>query len=451
MDKLYNTKTHINTSKIIGSCLVCFMLLGLAAYGVYFNNKAVKSEQVIQTQYKRTLTDMTDYVAQAENYLLKAMAAGTPGTVSVMLEHAAKCSAQAESCLAALPVDQHVTEKISNYLVQLGDISECWSHRATDGGRLTDDEYETLCALYGYAQDLSGVIYSLGSNLDGNAYAWNKIDKNVLKRVSEPFTDYPKLSYNGKFSSNTVNAAPKGLTGYDLQREACRGKAIRYFSKICSCPAEDVGVEYCGENENAGIETYCFKLSCPEGMTADVDVTKKGGLLYSLMISRKVGSANLSPEQGIEAGKSFLKSIGITNMKENSYSADEDSVTVTYSYEKNNVTYYPDTVKVKIALDNGMPIAYEGHLYLSSHYESKNRISKPSISEKDAREMLSSHLKVDSVREVVVPYNYGGEYHAYEFKGTVSGHPVLVYVDADNGTESDIMLIYEDDSSLMSV
>ena len=136
---------------------------------MYFNNKAVKSEQVIQTQYKRTLTDMTDYVAQAENYLLKAMAAGTPGTVSVMLEHAAKCSAQAESCLAALPVDQHVTEKISNYLVQLGDISECWSHRATDGGRLTDDEYETLCALYGYAQDLSGVIYSLGSNLDGNA------------------------------------------------------------------------------------------------------------------------------------------------------------------------------------------------------------------------------------------------------------------------------------------
>ena len=438
-------------NKILKSFLVCFMLVGLAAYGIYFNIKANKNDQIMQQQYQRTFTDMSDYVNQAENYLLKAMAAGTPATVSVMLERAAMCSAQAESCLASLPIEQHSTEKISNYLVQLGDIADSWSHRATDAGKLTEKEYETLSSLYGYAQDLTGIISALGEDITNNSYTWGKVGKKTLQRMSDPFTDYPKLTYNGKFSAHMSNSEPKGLVGYDLDREDCRGKATKHFSKICSCPAEQISVEYCGENSLQKIDTWCFKLNCPENISGHIDITKKGGHLYSMMISREIGNVNLTPEQGIEAGKSFLKSLGMKNMKESIYSADEDTVTVTYAYEKNGILYYPDSVKVKIALDNGTPIAYEAHMYIGSHNISSDRFSKASISKKDAQSLLSSHLKVESVRKVVMPDNYGGEYLAYEFKGTVSGHPVFVYINAKTGAESDILLVYENENGVMSV
>lgn len=451
MNKLYNNNSNNIISKTIGTVLVCFMLVGLAAYGVYYNIEANKSKQIIQNQYQRAFADMSNYVNQAENYLLKAMAAGTPGLVSEMLEHACECSAQAESCLASLPINQQSTEKISNYLVQLGDIANCWSHRAVNGGKLTENEYETLSALYGYAQDLSGVIYTLGNNLSDNSFNWNKMDKSTLKRISEPFTDYPELNYKGKFSSHISNSEAKCLIGYNMQKEDCRGYATKYFNKICSCPAEEIGFEYCGENSYQNIETYCFTMSCAENISAHIDVTKKCGLLYSMIIDRKIGNINLSPEQGIEAGKGFLKSIGLNNMTVNTYSTDGETVTVNYVYEKNGIIYYPDAVNVKIALDNGTPIAYEAHKYITSHYESKSRVSKANISVNDARELLSTHFDAKSVKEVIVEGAAGDEYHAYEFKGMVSGHPVLVYVNADNGTESDILLLYESEQGMLSI
>ena len=450
MNKLYNSDSRINTGKIVSSVLVCFMLIGLAIYGIYFNIKANQNKQMIQQQYQRTFTDMADYVNQAETYLLKAMAAGTPGTVSVMLERAAMCSSQAESCLAALPIDQHSTEKISNYLVQLSDIADCWSHRAIDAGKLTSKEYETLSSLYGYAQDLTGIVSALGEEITNNSYTWGKVGKKTLQRISDPFTDYPKLTYNGKFSAHMSNSEPKGLVGYDMDREDCRGKATKYFSTICSCPAEQINIEYCGENSRQNINTWCYKVTCPENISGHIDITKKGGHLYSMMISRDIGNVNLSPNQAIESGKSFLKSMGMKNMKECMYSIDEDTVTVTYAYEKNGVLYYPDSVKIKIALDNGTPVAYEGNMYIAAHHIDPNRVGKASISQEDAKALLSSHLKVESVRDVVVPDGHGGEYYAYEFKGRVSGHPVLVYVDAKSGTEADILLVYENENGVMS-
>lgn len=444
MKNSYNihTKAKINTGKIIASVLVCFMLIGLTVYGIYYNKKANNNRLILQSQYQRTMADMTDYVGQAEEYLLKAMAAGTPGMVSEMLENAAKCSVQAESCLATLPIDQHTTEKISNYLVQLSDISSTWSHRAIDSGILTEKEYETLSALYGYAQDLNGVINSLEENLSHTSYKWNKIDNNIINRISEPFTDYPQLSYNGKYSAANASAEPKWLTGQEQSIEQCRSKAIKYYNIICSCPAEEIGVEDCGENTIQNIQTYCFKMACGEGVKADIDVTKKGGRLYSMIVTRRIGEANLSAEQGIEAGKNFLNAIGLNNMTATTSFIDENIITVNYVYEKNGILYYPDSVNVKIALDNGMPVAFEGRSFILSHSEAKNRLNSPSISKEDAKSMLSAHFSLKDTKEVVMPDNYGGEYYAYEFIGSISGHPVCVYINAQNGTESDIRLIY---------
>ena len=446
-----NSKKQISVKSIVGAVLVCFTLLGLTVYGVYYNHKAETAQRQLEYQYSRAFTDMADYVSTAENYLLKALAASTPGTVSRMLEETSKCSAQAESCLATLPIDQHLTEKISGYLVQLSDIADSWSHRAINGGKLTEDEYKTLSELYGYAQDLTGALYTLSGDLTKNSYEWTNINQTTLDMLSNPFTEYPQLTYDGPYSAHMTQTEPKGLSGYDMTEDECRQKAIEYFSGICNCTPEEITASDCHENSQRNIETYCFTLSCKDGWDAHLDITKKGGSLYSMMISRLHGSSNLTPEQGIEAGKSFLESIGLTDMTATFYSYDDSTVTATYSYENSGVIYYPDTVKVKIALDNGSPVGFEGHSYILSHSEDKSRMSKASISAEDAQAMLSSHLTVQNSREVVVPDNYGGEYHAYEFTCSAYGHPVLVYVDADTGVERDILLVVENENGVLTV
>lgn len=449
-DSRAKSSGQVSVKSIVGSVLTCFVLLGLTAYGVYYNIKAEKAESRLRNQYARTFEDMSDYVGNAEKYLLKALAASTPGTVSRMLEETSKCSAQAESCLASLPIEQHLTEKISGYLVQLGDIADCWNHRAIDGGTLTEEEYKTLSELYGYAQDLSGIMNTLGGELSKNSYEWAKFTPATLDTLSNPFTNYPELSYDGPFSAHMLKIEPKNLSGYIMTEAECREKAIKYFADICNCSPDEITAKQSHECSQKNIETYCFSLSCSEKWDAHLDITKKGGKLYSMMISRPHESGNLTPEQGIESGRSFLKSIGLDNMTATFYSFDENAVTASYSYEKDGVIYYPDTVNVKIALDNGSPIAFESHAYILSHSTDKSRIGKASISEEDAREILSNHLTVQKAKEVVVPDNYGGEYHAYEFSCSTFGHPVLVYVDAETGVERDILLVMENEDGIMT-
>lgn len=462
MDK---SNKNFTVSHIVATVLMCFTLMGLAVYGVYYNIKAERAETALENQYRRAFTDMTDYVDTAQNYLLKALSTSTPGKMSAMLEEASKCSAQAESCLSTLPIDQRLMEKVSGYLVQLSDVSKSWSRRAVNGGALNSDEYNTLSDLYGYAQDLSGGLYRLSDDLSKKSYSWSRISNDSskildnstlsskyssLSSLSEPFSEYPTLIYDGPFSEHMCNMTPKGLTGDILSKEEASEKAVQIFAGICNCPAEEVNVNSCGENSNRNIDTFCFTMSRGD-ISAHLDVTKTGGSLYSMIITRQCDTANLSPEQGIEAGKSFLQSVGMDAMEPSYYTIQDNFITVNYSFTKDNVLYYPDMVKVKIALDNGTPVGFEGHGYLSCHSDESSRIKRASISAEDAKATLSQNLNVEAMREVVVPNEYGGEYHAYEFKCSALGHPVLVYIDADTGVESDVLLILESENGILTV
>lgn len=122
---------------------------------------------------------------------------------------------------------QRLVEKISGYLVQLGDVAKTWSRRAVNGGALSADEYQTLTDLYGYAQDLSGGLYTLSNDLTQRSYSWANISNDsgkildnsslqskyaTLSKLSDPLSEYPTLIYDGPFSEHMTSAKPKGLT-----------------------------------------------------------------------------------------------------------------------------------------------------------------------------------------------------------------------------------------------
>ena len=80
-----------------------------------------------------------------------------------------------------------------------------------------------------------------------------------------------------------------------------------------------------------------------------------------------------------------------------------------------------------------------------------DKVLNNKASAEDAKAVLSSNLTIESMREVVVPNEFGGEYHAYEFKCTALGHPVLVYIDADTGAESEVLLILESENGILTI
>ncbi len=100
---------------------------------------------------------------------------------------------------------------------------------------------------------------------------------------------------------------------------------------------------------------------------------------------------------------------------------------------------YPDLIKVKVALDNGEVLGIETTGYLNNH--TIRDVSKVNITREEAKKSLNKDLDIQSEGLAVIPTEWQTEILCYEFKGKVEDREFLVYINADNGREEDILII----------
>lgn len=135
-------------------------------------------------------------------------------------------------------------------------------------------------------------------------------------------------------------------------------------------------------------------------------------------------------------------------MKPTYYLKQGGAVTINYAYEQDNVTIYPDLIKVKIALDNGEVLGMETTGYLNNHTE--RNIEKPSISMQEAKSSLNKKLEITSEGLAIIPTEWKTEIFCYEFKGKVDGTDFLVYVNAKTGKEENILVIIDTPDGILT-
>ena len=155
--------------------------------------------------------------------------------------------------------------------------------------------------------------------------------------------------------------------------------------------------------------------------------------------NRAVNTEIISQEEANTKGKEFLDSRGVSNMKVTYYLKQDGIVTINYAYVQNDVVVYSDLIKVKVALDNGEILGIETSGYLNNH--TQRDTSKIKISKKEAKKTLNKNLQISSEGLAIIPTEFKTEILCYEFKGNVDGKDFLVYINAENGREEDILII----------
>ena len=165
--------------------------------------------------------------------------------------------------------------------------------------------------------------------------------------------------------------------------------------------------------------------------------------------NRSVNSEILTQEEATKKGKEFLSSKGFPNMQETYYVTQEGVTTINYAYMQEDVIAYPDLIKVKVALDNGEILGIETTGYLNNHTE--RDISNVQITKEDAKKNLNSKLEITSERMAIIPTEWQTEILCYEFKGTVDDKEFLVYINAENGREEDILIITETGNGVLAM
>ena len=140
---------------------------------------------------------------------------------------------------------------------------------------------------------------------------------------------------------------------------------------------------------------------------------------------------------------------GYMNMTESYYEKHSGVATVNFAYMQDGVTCYPDLVKVKVALDNGEIVGLGTHGYLMNH--TIRDIKPATVSRQEAREKVSRYLSVDSVKLAVIPKDSEWEVLCYEFKCSAQGRNYLVYINATDGREEDVMMLIESEEGILTV
>ncbi len=447
MNKLIDWKNRLKKGHMFS--IIVGLLIVVAILGFILYKKQREYRQASENSYNAAFFELVDYVQNVETYLAKSLISSTPEHGAETLTNLWREANLAQAYLSRLPIESQELENTEKFLNQVSDYSYSLSRKNIYNESLSDEDFNNLKELHTYSQELENTLNQLSDDLNTGRFSWGELTKkgtvafaqqvdNISKEsfsnLEKNFHEYSGLIYDGAFSEHLTNAEPKGLTGDDIDEDQAKEIAENF-----------IGIENIKETsnlgyfENATISNYGFSIKKNNDETVSISISKKGGHVISMNANRDVNTESITQEQADEKGKQYLESKGFSNMKETYYLKQDGIVTINYAYNQENVVMYPDLIKVKVALDNGEILGLESTGYLNNHQ--KRDITNVKITKEEAKKNLNKNLEITSEGMAVIPTEWKTEILCYEFKGKVDEREFLVYINAENGKEEDVLVI----------
>ncbi len=163
--------------------------------------------------------------------------------------------------------------------------------------------------------------------------------------------------------------------------------------------------------------------------------------------ARPVPKGKLSIKEAQDKALKYLKDKGFDSMEPNYYLKYDGTVLFNFVYKEGDVTIYPDLVKVKVALDNGEVVGFDASSYYLNHH--MRNIPKVNITMEDARDKVKLDFEVNSTRLALIPKG-NEEILCYEFKGKYRDGDYIVYINALDGSEEQILQIIKDENGTLT-
>ncbi len=457
MNKLVDWKERLKKGHMLSVIVV--LLIAVAILGIILYKKQREYRQASENSYNMAFYELVDYVQNVETYLAKALISTTPEHGAETLTNLWREANLAQSYLSMLPVESQELENTEKFLNQVSDYSYSLSRKNIYNESLSEEDLNNLTELHSYSTELENTLNQLSEDLNSGRFEWGELTKkgtvafaqqvdNISKEsfsnLEENFHEYSGLIYDGAYSEHMTSTEKKGLTGEDIDEEKAKSIIEEFMGKDKIKEIASLGL-----SENATIPAYTFSITGNNDENTNISISQKGGHIIYMNTNREVNTEILSQEEATQKGKEFLETRGFTNMKETYYVTQEGITTINYAYQQEDVIVYSDLIKVKVALDNGEILGIETTGYLNNHTE--RDISKIQITKEQAKENLNPKLELTSEGMAIIPTEWQTELLCYEFKGKVNDKQFLVYINAENGREEDILIITDTGNGVLTM
>ena len=440
-------KEKFNKKNLLVLAIVITIIALMLAIILYRQKKTY--ETATQNNYNMAFYEVVNHMQDVQNYLAKSLISKSSENGAETLTNVWREANLTQTYLAMLPLESQELENTQKFINQVGDYSYSLSRKNIKKEELTEDDIKNLEELHNYSIELTNTLNQLSEDLNSGRISWrdlttdkaspfaqevSNISKDSFSNLQESFREYSGLIYDGAYSEHLANGQKKAVTGTEINEDEAEEKVKEFIGKDKIKEISKLGL-----SENSNISGYNFYIKDKEDHSINVAITKTGGHIISMNSDRNVEYETITQDEANERGKKFLNEKGFSNMKETYYLKQEGIVTINYAYSQDGVIMYPDLIKVKVALDNGEILGIETTGYLNSHQE--RDVSNIKISKEEAKTKINKDLQVMSEGLAVIPTEWQSENLCYEFKGKINETEFLVYINAENGNEEDILII----------
>ncbi len=412
----------------------------------------MKERQKNEYSYQRALLSLSESVDSIDITLTKTLYAGSAEQFAALAAKLCTEAATAKSELSQLPASMGELENVNRFISQVGDYAVALAKKRYLDEDLTDEELKQLRELEKFTAEFRLTLDELLAR-SADSGVWTEYGEDIIDRgddvseipysggsasvMSEDFTEYPTLIYDGPFSDHIYDKKPMMIKDMEM---VSKEKA---FETACEFSSDD-GLEF-SRNVNGNLPLYVFSND-----NIEVGVTVQGGKIAYMVNSRRVGNGTLDEDDAEKIAERYLREKGFGNMSGSYYEIYSDCCVMNFNCVEDGITMYPDMIKVTVALDNGEVVEFDARDYVMNHRD--RGVLKASKSAKEAEKIISRHLRADNIRLAVIPTDSKGETLCWEFMcETEDDMNVLVYVNAENLREEKILLILEDENGKMTI
>ncbi|MGD6815733.1 germination protein YpeB [Metabacillus sp. 113a] len=436
---------------MIRGIIIAFLAIGVIGTGYWGYKEHQEKNAVLihaENNYQRAFHDLSYQMDQLHDKIGTTLAMNSRESLSPALAEVWRISSEAHNDVGQLPLTLLPFNKTEEFLASIGDFSYRAAIRDLENKPLSKDEYASLQALYGKSADIQKELRNVQHMVLDKNLRWMDVelalasgekqqDNTIIdgfKTVENNVSAYSETDFGPGFTSmKTEEKGFEQLKGKDITPEQAKQRA----KEFASTDVEKLKVTESGKG--AGFEFYSVSMY-DKKHKADLymDITKKGGYPIWLIQSRDVKKENISLNDASNNAVSFLKEHGFeTEDLVLNESAQYDSIGVfSYVPNENGILLYPDTLKIKVALDDGQVIGFSAKDFLASHR--KREVPKPGISEAKAKEKLNQKVMVQESRLAIITNELGEEVLCYEFLGTIDDDTYRMFINAGSGMEEKV-------------
>ena len=429
-------------------------VLALSIFAVGAAVKAIKYERKTEAAYEKSLNEACEYISDMNDVYIKGLYSQSAANQASMCADLWMDAYEAKNAISSLPVSEVDMSKCYSFLSKTAEYAKALEKQIAGGKKIDATEHKTLLNLQAKNKSLLNSFNALrqlytetGAKISGGIDFSFAVPKTItstpatlesLNSVNKNLSNSPKLIYDGPFSDNIPENEPEMLKNekeYTLKQAT--EKAENFFKNTKG------KLTYTGKSKG-NIECYCFKKG-----NCTLDLSVKGCKVVLLNSYAFVQNGKYSNRECLAEAEKYLESMGYKNMTCYYYERKNGIITANFNFVQDGVFCYTDLVKIKINTATCKVTGLDTVNYLSNH---KIRdFSEKKISVAKAEASLSPYLSVISKKQALIPTEYGKELLCYEFrtKGE-NGTELLVYINALDGSEADILILQIDKNGVLT-